>query len=199
MSLIKYRDDIRAVAFLAINKSRRKNVILVEGNEDVKFYQNFFDFDIVEVDNAKCDSTIKPNTSSNKTQVMEMCNIIKIIEPHNKHICYLVDKDYSNMISCPPLFVTDYHSLENYILIANIELMHPLEKVQSTDKWQEAIEHYNKSSDIKYDGKHPLKKLHGKQLRGLLMTGKQSWDILMGRVSQKDVPVIGNIKKYLGI
>lgn len=199
MNLIKYRDDIRAVAFLAINKSRHKNVILVEGNDDVAFYQYFFSFDITEVDNAKCDSTTNPNSNSNKDQVIKMKNIISILEPNNKKICYIIDKDYDATISNPPLFVTDYHSVENYVLVSHTDAIKPLEEVAASEKWQKIIDHYNENCEVKYDGVDPLKKLHGKKLKKILMHDKLRWSILMAHVPEKNVPIVKRIKEYLKI
>ena len=182
MDLKLYRKDIRALAFLSISFSNSSNVLIVEGVNDRKIYAPFLGGDNIRV--LESDFSIS-KIKGGKSGVKNIKAIIDIISPNNKKIAYLIDDDFDNEEEKNNLFVTDYHSLENYPIVhdTKFEYFHdiktlPEEKIvllkksiyykDSSEVWESLNHNLGAKQFFNIETDVILKKGRGKTLLRLL-------------------------------
>ncbi|NQZ65715.1 MAG: DUF4435 domain-containing protein [Mycoplasmatales bacterium] len=196
MNIKEFRKDNRARAFFAISKAKKMKIIIVEGKDDVIFYRNYF---TLSDGYAIYNSNFTPENNSdnsgvNRQTVLKIREIINNISSNHKNIAFIIDKDYKQDVEEGNLFITDYYSIENYVIVndekninfQNIEMISKKEKQELKDKINlENIEN-----------KDLLKFYKGKDLWKLLKRGSLSKNDLLCSVIKDNVPIIKRIENY---
>ena len=204
LNLYKYRRSFRARALHIVYLSRRIGVVIVEGENDVKVYQHHLDPEKFRVVHG---GVYYDELNAGYGQVIKLKDTIQKLEPYNKKIVFLVDRDvfearFKKITSEAPLFITDYNCLENYMILAdkNNTFFKKISEVSAKEK-QKILNSINSLHKKQTHDSDLIKWGSGKILMKILKKEVNNPDIFLisKKMKLSDFPVLLKIQKYLKV